>query len=109
MKQKVTQVVLNTSEFRGEAPPSNLVEFRGWVNKLLHEIPAAYLFEAQIAISAKECLGDYGVYYEVFYLRDETDEEESKREGVEAVRQTVVEIRELAEFKRLQEKYGSHS
>lgn len=88
-------------------PPGKLIEHIAWLRSKLEEIPEEFRSSARVEIYGSESYGSGVLCYTIKYHRQETDEEEARREATKKAADDAQTQRELATLKALQDKYGS--
>jgi len=91
------------------APPSNLLEFKAWLDDIILTIPEEHRDGAEIDIDTTCEYGDYYAIVEVDYYRPETSEEEAFRNKQIEKRKDADTARDkelLAELKKKYEEKG---
>lgn len=89
MKQTVQEIVYDVTAsddgFKQPATwlPKNVKDFQWWLTSVEAEIPHVYRHSAEIVFEGGYADGDNTVRCVVSYRREETDEEEQKREAQE--------------------------
>ena len=108
MKNNVTVTVFDKEQYDGEWPPENAAECLAWFAEKIDGIPEEFRDTAKVEISSASGYegSSYG-HIEISYTRQETDEEEQKRETLLEHKAAAQQGRELAEFKKLQKKFGA--
>jgi hypothetical protein len=79
-----------TQEYFESFPPSNIIEFKNWLDNIVSKIPSEYSEKAEIEISC-DCSGDRLIEIEIFYSRPETDYEYNCRISGEEWRKNELE------------------
>jgi hypothetical protein len=95
-----------TQEYFESFPPSNIIEFKNWLDNIVSKIPSEYSEKAEIEISC-DCSGDRLIEIEIFYSRPETDYEYNCRISGEEWRKNELEKKERALLEDLKKKYES--
>lgn len=95
-----------TQKYLKSFPPSNIIEFKNWLDNIVSEIPFEYAETAEIEISC-DCNGDGLTEIEIFYSRPETDYELNCRISGEEWRKNELEEKERALLEDLKKKYES--
>ena len=112
-RQTVTVTVVDATEydpdfpFRFDSEGRTLVGAIAALQELLEEVPPEHRDNAQFVVESEEEYGWHKARVRVDYTRPETDEEMTRREGLEALRLRNAEDRERAELARLLAKHGS--
>ena len=102
MRELCPVVIYDISDGKSEAPPGNLLAFRGWLDGLVKQIPEEFLPSARIEMDAYSAYKSGVLLLTVSYLRsatvedvqdrikrlleDETAEEEEDRQKYEALK-----------------------
>jgi len=98
--------IFDKEQYDGDWPPESASGFIEWFNSKLKNIPEEYRSDARIELDSVSSWEDSSyASIEIYYYRQETKEEEKSRANKESVKQTVVESRERAQLKKLQDKY----
>lgn len=110
-RQEIKHVLIDVEKYSDSYPPTNAMDFAGWLDGLIQQVPQEYRDKVVIEFSAA-CQWDNDVLMsvEVYYMRPETDEELHKRHakaGMEKWEQTKRELALLAELKAKYERPAS--
>ena len=80
MKEKVKVSTICDKELWVWDIPSNLKDFMDYWQDLFNEVPEQYREFAKIELDTKDSYGSATIECTIYYEREETDEEEMKRE-----------------------------
>lgn len=80
MKEKVKVSTICDKELWVWDIPSNLKDFMDYWQDLFNEVPEQYREFAKIELDTKDSYGSVTIECTIYYEREETDEEEMKRE-----------------------------
>jgi len=109
MKKLLTIEVCRVEQYDTDYPPKDARACLNWFQDKLAQIPQEYQPSATIEISSiDDYKGEHSGLITVKYKRPETKDEEAKRLKKENGRKDAVRAQELAELKRLQEKYAEY-
>lgn len=86
--------------------PEKASEFIAYFQEKIATIPDECLETARIEIEADVAWDWPQLSVEIYYERDETEEEAIQREQQKANREAQTKSRELAELERIKKKYG---
>lgn len=87
-------------------PPSNIVRFSDWLEKIKGKIPTEYLHSTNISIDSRTDGDDTPIaMINVSYKREETEEEKSVRLRCEQKKLADIERKELKQLAILKRKY----
>ena len=86
--------------------PSNLKDFMEYWQDLFNEVPEQYRDSAKVEMEAKESYGSAAIECTIYYEREETDEEEMKRELLIKHDEARRNERKMQEYLRLQKELG---
>ena len=104
MKEKVKVSTIRDKEMWDI--PSNPKDFMAYWQELLNEVPEQYKDSAKIQMDSKESYGSAIIECTIYYEREETDEEEIKRESRIKHDEARRNERKMQEYLRLQKELG---
>ena len=104
MKEKVKESTICDKEMWDI--PSNPKDFLKYWESLFEEVPEQYRGSAKIELEAKERYGGASIECTIYYEREETDEEEMKRELRIKHDEACRNERKMQEYLRLQKELG---
>ena len=108
MKQQTRVTVFDKEQYDGEWPPEDATECVAWFAGKLEAIPPEHRATAKIVIdSAGGYDGSHYGHIEIYYMRQETDEEMASREKAEQRRQQKQKESDLRMLAELKAKYGA--
>jgi hypothetical protein len=88
-------------QYREEDPPSKLLEFREFLDRIIEKIPGEYRHSAKIEFFAENSDIDIRITFE----RPFTPEEQVEHDELKRQRQAVYERREREEYEKLKLKF----
>lgn len=81
MKNLRVVLVVKTDEYESDFPPTNLMEFRAWLDQKTNLIPEQYRHNAEFEIDSYVSYDSSYARLTIQYSRPELPEEESARES----------------------------
>lgn len=103
MRKKIT--VVDANQYEDGFPPSILDGFLAWVQETTAEIPKEYWGDTHVEFGSYESYGSAYGSVEVYYYREETDQEAQDRMDRLEAKQRSEMARELETLERLKRKY----
>ena len=104
MKKKI--VVLNIESYMDGWPPRSIMGFKDWTDSVIERIPEEYRGDAYIDIESYDEYGSTTEKIEVYYNREETEQEIKDRRAAEERKADEIIRREKNLFEALKQKYG---
>ena len=90
---------------RGSLDTCNLLDFRDWLNEKINDIPDQYKEDATITLDTDCFYDSYTATLEIYYDREETDEEKAADERDRQLRIEDMKRNEIKILEQLKAKY----
>lgn len=104
MKQQVEVCVFRNSELTDI--PNNPKDFLAYWQEFFDEVPEQYRATTVIELQAVESYGDASIECSIYYTREETLEEEQKREARIATAEERMKQSKMRQYLELQKELG---
>ena len=106
MKKQMRITVFDKEQYDDEWPPEDAARCVAWFADKLEAIPSEHRAKAKIEIDSVGCYESHHGHIEIYYDRQETDDEMAAREAEELRGQEAQKARDLRTLAKLKAKYG---